>query len=425
MDKQSLARRYRPVTLDDYVGNSELKDTVRRYLQQGRPQSIMLTGHTGCGKTTIARLIVKEYLCDDWDAERKACDKCFQCEAVNEYIRTGSTEMLPDVTEIDITDKSGKKDIDSLLESVEYPSISGGWKVYICDEVHAATIQAQNRMLKVLEEPPEKVLFIFCTTDPQKVIDTLKNRCQLKLQVRKPNMSELVKHLKNICLNEGKDYDVEGLRTIASRSEFVVRDSLNNLERVFETRGNAVSDSVNEEFHEVSETLLFSFFRAFKEKNFYEYVSLLYKIKVSFDFNQFLTSLTNFTVRGIYILNGVEVEGLSAEEVSSYSKLFKEFTSAEISYILSSLKKMNLGDVEANLMAFVYFDMNKSYDSDEVLLSARSSETSEKVESNFRNQVLAKKESDKLKNGISSVSSLTREVGVEDMLSMFHVEKVK
>ena len=259
-DRISFARRYRPTSLNDYIGNDKMKDTLINYFRGNRPQSILLTGSTGCGKTTMARLIVKEYLCEDWGKDKCACGVCDTCKSLDNYIETGNTEGIFDVTEIDITDKSGKRDLDSVFETVEYPSINGGWKIYIADEVHAASIAAQTRMLKMLEEPPEKVLFIFCTTDPQKMLDTLKNRCQLKLQVSKPSMSELTKLLKRVCLEEGRDYDMEGLRTIASRSDFVIRDSLNNLERVIETKGNATSESVNSEFQEISEKILFDFF---------------------------------------------------------------------------------------------------------------------------------------------------------------------
>lgn len=422
-EKLGFARRFRPTTMANYVGNEKNKETIKRYLKGKKPQSILLTGNTGCGKTTIARLLVKEYLCEDRDDEKGACGVCNSCIAVDDYILTGSTEMLPDIHEIDITDKSGKSDIDSILETVEYPSITGGWKVYLLDEVHMASRQAQSRILKILEEPPEDVLFIFCTTDPDKMLDTLKNRCQLKLSIVKPTLVDITILLKRVCLEESKDYDLEGLRTIASRSEFVIRDSLNNLERVLETRGDAKSTSVNEEFNEISNALLFQFYRAFREKDFLAYMGLLYKIKVSFDFRQFLVSLNNFTMRGIYILNGVDVEGISEDELVSYKELFKSFTTEELSYILSSLRRMDIGDIEANLIGFIYCqNENRVVEDSQVNLDIP--QVKEGNEYSFRNDVLKQREKDKITSGIKSLEDNMKEVGVSDMGSLFQFEKV-
>ena len=422
-EKLGFARRFRPTTMANYVGNEKNKETIKRYLKGKKPQSILLTGNTGCGKTTIARLLVKEYLCEDRDDEKGACGVCNSCIAVDDYILTGSTEMLPDIHEIDITDKSGKSDIDSILETVEYPSITGGWKVYLLDEVHMASRQAQSRILKILEEPPEDVLFIFCTTDPDKMLDTLKNRCQLKLSIVKPTLVDITSLLKRVCLEESKDYDLEGLRTIASRSEFVIRDSLNNLERVLETRGDAKSTSVNEEFNEISNALLFQFYKAFREKDFLAYMGLLYKIKVSFDFRQFLVSLNNFTMRGIYILNGVDVEGISEDELVSYKELFKSFTTEELSYILSSLRRMDIGDIEANLIGFIYCqNENKVVEGNQVNLDTP--QVKEGNEYSFRNDVLKQREKDKITSGIKSLEDNMKEVGVSDMGSLFQFEKV-
>lgn len=422
-EKLGFARRFRPTTMANYVGNEKNKETIKRYLKGKKPQSILLTGNTGCGKTTIARLLVKEYLCEDRDDEKGACGVCSSCVAVDDYILTGSTEMLPDIHEIDITDKSGKSDIDSILETVEYPSITGGWKVYLLDEVHMASRQAQSRILKILEEPPEDVLFIFCTTDPDKMLDTLKNRCQLKLSIVKPTLVDITNLLKRVCLEESKDYDLEGLRTIASRSEFVIRDSLNNLERVLETRGDAKAVSVNEEFNEISNALLFQFYNAFREKDFLAYMGLLYKIKVSFDFRQFLVSLNNFTMRGIYILNGVDVEGISEDELVSYKELFKSFTTEELSYILSSLRRMDIGDIEANLIGFIYCqNENRVVEGNQV--NVDTPVVKEGSEYSFRNDVLKQREKDKITSGIKSLEENMKEVGVSDMTSLFQFEKV-
>lgn len=417
----SFARKYRPNTLEKYIGNSEIKETVKRYLKTGRPQSILLTGNSGCGKTSLARLIAKEYFCEDRDPETGACDECMSCETMNDYIKTGNTEMLTDLYEIDSSDKSGKKDIDAMLESMQYPAMGGDWKVYIVDEVHLLSAGAMGRLLKSLEEPPQGVLMILCTTDPDKLLDTIINRCQLKMEVKKPTTSELVNFLRNVCLEESKDYDIPGLRSLVVRAENVVRDSLNNLERVLNTRGSATYNSVNAEFKEVSEKLIFDFYEAFQKKDYLGYVNVLYQVKTKYDFGQFLISLTNFTTRGIYILNSVDVEGLTEEELKSYMALFKKFSIKDISYILSSLRRMNLGDIEANFMAFIYTDNN---DKEEDIPVVHVTESTVAEEKTLRNSNLQRLETAKLEEGSKSIKSEMEPVGLKDMKGFFTVEKV-
>ena len=417
----SFARKYRPNTLEKYIGNSEIKETVKRYLKTGRPQSILLTGNSGCGKTSLARLIAKEYFCEDRDPETGACDECMSCETMNDYIKTGNTEMLTDLYEIDSSDKSGKKDIDAMLESMQYPAMGGDWKVYIVDEVHLLSAGAMGRLLKSLEEPPQGVLMILCTTDPDKLLDTIINRCQLKMEVKKPTTSELVNFLRNVCLEESKDYDIPGLRSLVVRAENVVRDSLNNLERVLNTRGSATYNSVNAEFKEVSEKLIFDFYEAFQKKDYLGYVNVLYQVKTKYDFGQFLISLTNFTTRGIYILNSVDVEGLTEEELKSYMALFKKFSIKDISYILSSLRRMNLGDIEANFMAFIYTDNNEKEEDIPVVHVTESTVAEEKT---LRNSNLQRLETAKLEEGSKSIKSEMEPVGLKDMKGFFTVEKV-
>ena len=420
----SFARKYRPTSLNGYVGNKNVKETVKRYLKNGRPQSILLSGNSGCGKTTLARIIAKEYLCENRDEEKGACCECLTCQDMDDYILTGNTENLTDIYEIDSSDTSGKKDIDAMLGSMEYPPMAGEWKVYIIDEVHLLSDKAMGRLLKSLEEPPEYVLMVFCTTNPEKVLPTIRNRCQLKLTITKPTTSDTVELLERVCLEEGKDYNIQGLRMIAARSDNVIRDSLNNTERVLSTRGSATDESVSEEFKEVSDKLIFSFYNSLLNRDYMGYIDIMYTIKTSYTFEQFLISLTNFTKRGIYILNGVEVEGLSADELSSYMKLFKTMKPKEISFILSSLKKMNVGDIEANFMSFIYTDLNDNTNVSNDIKVGQATGTSQSDEHKFRNSNLERIESAKLSKGMKSLSGETKPVEFEDLSEFFDLEQV-
>lgn len=418
----SYARKYRPTSLSGYIGNDQVKETVQRYLKAGRPQSILLTGNSGCGKTTMARLLVKEYLCEDRDEDTGSCGKCTTCQLVEDYITTGVGDMLPDVYEIDATSE-GNKGISYMLENMEYPPVAGDWKCYIIDEVHKLSESAMSKLLKPLEEPPEGVLMIFCTTNPEKLLDTIKNRCQLKLQVTKPTTKDIVGLLQTVCLREDKNYDLNGLRIIASRSDNVIRDSLNNVERVINTRGDATGASVSAEFREVSDKLVFDFYNAYIEKDYMEYINILYNIKTKFNFNQFLLTLTNFTTRGIYILNSVDVEGLSEDELKAYLALFKRFAPKDLSYILSSLRRMNVGDIESNFMAFIYTDLPEQQGNPES--EVRVAEVSMSNERKLRNSNLQNIESAKLQEGSKSLSSEMEETGLSGVSEYFNLERVQ
>lgn len=418
----AFARKYRPSSLDGYVGNKDNKETIMRYLRSGKlPQTILITGDSGCGKTTIARIIFREYRCDNRDPDNGACGECLSCQLFNEYVQTGVADSVSDVYEIDASESS-KRDVDAMLESMDYPSINGGWKLYLIDEAHLLSEAAMGRLLKTIEEPPEYVLIVLSTTDPDRLLPTVKNRCQLKLSVSKPGTGELISHLKNVCDNEGKSYDIAGLRMIVARADNVIRDSLNYLETVINTRGDATSASVSVQFHQVDDKIIYDFYNAYLSEDYVSYIGIIYRIKVELGFKQFITSLVNFTVRGIYILNSVSVDGLSKEEIESMLELFSKFSTREISNILAELKKMTTGSIEANLMSFIYSKNAQSVVSEEVKVSEGNISLSE--EGKFRNNNLERIQQSMLDKGKESAGDQMATASFDDIQNMFTLEQV-
>lgn len=352
---RTFAREYRPNSLDTYVGNEGIKESLRNTIKRGNlPQVILINGFTGSGKTTIARIIMKEYECTGRLLGQDACGVCESCKEFDSYIVTGNTDNLPDVNEINVAENSGKGDVVDLLEDRIYPPMYGKYKYYYLDEVHKASDALQNYLLKPIEEPEEHVVFILATTDPDKLLPTIRNRANLVLNVKKATESDIALLLGRVCQKEGIPFEAEAFRLIATRSDYILRESLNSLQQVVNAHGSCKAEDVSKEFEMVTDKYLFEFYRAYIQRDYMRYMALLHDIKTTMTFESFLMSLRAFTIRGVYVLNGVQVEGLSPKEMKEYSRLFSDFDVTQLSLLLSRLLALGKGNIEANLLNFMY-----------------------------------------------------------------------
>lgn len=365
--KLPYARKHRPNTLVGYIGNAKVKEqAMARLKEPNKPQVMMLIGESGCGKTTFARILTREYRCSNRSITSGACGVCEDCRALDEYIATGSTDDLQYVTEIDIGDDNSKKDVHAYLADVEIGVFGGGWKVYIFDEFHMAPPSTQNSLLKLFEEPPENVLFMVCTTNPESVIPTIRNRAQLTLTVTKPSISELSCLLRDVCVKESKEYDMKGLALVASKGDLVIRDALNSLEQVIVQKGDAKYESVLSVFDTISDSEMFNFFRKLLNKDIVGYVNMLHEIKTKMNLNVFVSNLINFTKRGIYILNNKDVDGLTENELKMYKELFMQFSVTQIKMLITKLLDMQNSDVEIKLLLMAYTGLSEEVSSGDI-----------------------------------------------------------
>lgn len=228
MQLTSLAVEYRPRSINDLVGQEQTVSQIRGMFKGNKmPQSFLISGDTGCGKTTIARILARTLLCMNLGENLEPCGECFSCQAGDAH---------PDVNETNMADKRGIDDVRNMIDQSNSMPTMSKFRIFIIDEVHAWTTQAETAFLKPLEEPPAKTIWILCTTDPQKLKKTILDRCK-KLPVRPIAPEVLMKRLSFIAKKEGHDLkereDGEKiLRTIADISQGHMRQSIELLEGV-------------------------------------------------------------------------------------------------------------------------------------------------------------------------------------------------
>ncbi len=241
MDKEAgkhivLARKYRPKILAELIGQDVFVKTISNAITTNKlHHAFLLTGTRGVGKTSSARILALSLNCKKFDAP--TLTPCLECECCK-AILNGSN---PDVIEFDAASNTGKDDIhEAVLDKIAYAPMMSRYRVYIIDEVHMLSKSAFNAFLKTLEEPPEKIKFIFATTEVNKVPITIMSRCQ-KFYLKNVSADVIFPHLKKICEQEGIKYDEESLKLIAKYANGSVRDGLSLLDQAISICSGAVS----------------------------------------------------------------------------------------------------------------------------------------------------------------------------------------
>lgn len=230
---ESLYRKYRPLTFESVVGQQHIVSTLEHAVAEGRlSHAYLFCGPRGTGKTTMARILAKALLCEKAEGVRAAgatgCNPdgtCPECTAIAEGTH-------PDVYELDAASRTGVDNVrEEIINSVSFAPVRGAYKVYIIDEVHMLTTQAFNALLKTLEEPPSHVIFVLCTTDPQKILETILSRCQ-RFDFHRISNDDIIGRLRYICEQEGFAFDEEALEVVARHARGGMRDALSTLEQL-------------------------------------------------------------------------------------------------------------------------------------------------------------------------------------------------
>ncbi|ABM71150.1 DNA polymerase III subunit gamma/tau [Prochlorococcus marinus] len=254
-------QKYRPNNLDELVGQKFISITLKQALLTKKiAPAYLFNGPRGTGKTSSARIFAKSLNCQAFDQPTiTPCCKCDLCRQITE----GSAL---DIIEIDAASNTGVENIREIIERARFAPTQARWKVYVIDECHMLSTAASNALLKTIEEPPSRVVFILATTNPERVLNTIKSRCQ-KFDFRRISPSDIFQHLSEISEKESIKYEVQALKMIAKRSNGGMRDAQSLLEQLNLLPEGITINGIQNLLGEVSESELTNLIKSLVENN--------------------------------------------------------------------------------------------------------------------------------------------------------------
>lgn len=334
------ARKYRPTSFDEVVGQDHVAKTLKNALQTDHlAHAFLFTGPRGVGKTTCARILAKIINCENPVNKVEACNECSSCKAFNDNASFN-------IHELDAASNNSVENIRALIEQVRFQPQHGKFKVFIIDEVHMLSTSAFNAFLKTLEEPPSYAIFILATTEKHKIIPTILSRCQI-FDFKRIQIADTVIQLERICEKEGIKAEKEALHTIANKADGAMRDALTIFDKISSSVGDTITyKDVVANLNLLDYEYYFKITDAFLRENISEVLLSLNEIvRLGFDAEHFVVGLAEH-FRDLLIAKLPAT--ISILEVSDELKnrYLNQASLAKSSFLLSGLNILNQCDID-------------------------------------------------------------------------------
>lgn len=350
------ARKYRPLKFSEVVGQEHITSTLKNAITLGRvAHAYLFTGPRGVGKTTTARILAKTLNCENLQGS-EPCDSCRSCENFK-------TSQYVDVIEIDAASNRGIDDVRTLRDSVKFAPTYGKYKVYIIDEVHMLTKESFNAFLKTLEEPPPNIIFIFATTEIQKVPITIVSRCQ-RYDFRRIKVDVIKEQLRFIANSEEVSIDDKTLTLIARRAEGGLRDAESFFDQTVAFCGKIVDyNTVISLLNLIDDQSYFKLTRAILDKEYKVAFELSDEVyKHGWSFNDFLEGYIEH-LRNLLTVTATGSDLLleTADEYKSFYKTYaSRFSEGDILRMISFITKA-LYEMKSSQNHRIKFEMTLSF----------------------------------------------------------------
>lgn len=327
---QALYRVWRPKTFSDMVGQEAIVRTLRNQVMTGRvAHAYLFCGSRGTGKTSAARILTRAINC----LNPRNGDPCGECESC----RTIEADASFDVYEMDAASNSRVEEIRELLEKVDYPPQFGKYKVYIIDEVHMLSNAAFNALLKTLEEPPEYMVFILATTEPQKLPSTILSRCQ-RYDFGRYSEEQIAGHLQKVVEQSGETAEPEALELVARAAEGGMRDALSILDMCMGSGEKITEEHVRSALGTADRAFLFSFADAIAHRDGGEALRLIEELmRGGRDVQVFLKDVSahlRLLMAALLCGPGEGMPGISGENAKRYAEQAKQFSQQRLLRVL-------------------------------------------------------------------------------------------
>ena len=333
MSHQAIYRKFRPKIFDDVLGQEHVTRTLKnQIMSQNIAHAYLFSGIRGTGKTSTAKIFARAVNCLN-NHEGNPCNECEICISILD-------ETNMDVIEMDAASNNGVDDIRELRDKVMFLPVKSKYKVYIIDEVHMLSKGAFNALLKTLEEPPEHLLFILATTEPQKIPATILSRCQ-RFDLKRINADIIVENMKKICNELEIKYEEKALKLIAANSEGAMRDAQSILDRCISFNSQVDYDTVINLLGTVNYQVILEAVEAIVDKNIVKAMSLVDNIlnsgkEITFFLDELIICFRNMLI--IKTTNSSDnLMRISEDETNEIKELNKKISVEEIVKIIEEL----------------------------------------------------------------------------------------